>query len=247
MAANPNRLRGASWGRCLGALVALTLAVGPSQIAFSQNSEVPVVVPVKKAPFHLPIFSNESVILLNVTIPPGRTAGYHRHETDSVFVIVEAARTRGQVLGAEPVEGQAPRGSVSYAGYANKPLTHQVTKVSANPFHVVEFEIVYPDPGRFSPSTRAEVPAYQSVLDNARVRGWRLVLEPGQSAPAITTKAPGVRIVVKGGELVESEPGQPDRGMSLKAADFMWQDANVTRAVSNIGNTPIELDEFELK
>jgi hypothetical protein len=112
---------------------------------------------------------------------------------------------------------------------------------------VVGFELLYPDPGRFAPSTRAEVSAYQSVLDNERVRAWRLVLEPGQSAPAITTNAPGVRIVVRGGELAESEPSQPDRGMSLKAADFMWQDANVTRAVRNIGSTPIELVEFELK
>ena len=245
---NPNCLRGVRCGRCLAALIVLTLATGASKIAFAQNAEVPAVVPVTKAPFHLPIFSNQLVTLLNVTIPPGRTAGYHRHERDSAFVIMESARTRVQVLGAEPIEGQAPQGGgVFYAGWANRPVTHQVTNVSANPFHVVGFGLLYPDPGLFAPSTRAEVSAYQSVLDNERVRAWRLVLEPGQSAPAITTNAPGVRIVVRGGELAESEPSQPDRGMSLKAADFMWQDANVTRAVRNIGSTPIELVEFELK
>ena len=148
---NPNCLRGVRCGRCLAALIVLTLATGASKIAFAQNAEVPAVVPVTKAPFHLPIFSNQLVTLLNVTIPPGRTAGYHRHERDSAFVIIESARTRVQVLGAEPIEGQAPQGGgVFYAGWANRPVTHQVTNVSANPFHVVGFELLYPDPGRFA-------------------------------------------------------------------------------------------------
>jgi len=213
----------------------------------AQTVEAPVVVPVKKAPFHLPVFSNQLVSLLNVTIPPGRTSGYHRHETDGVFVIVEAARTKSQVLGAELVDGHLAAGTVLYVGYTGAPGTHQVTNVDATPYHVVGFEIIYPEPGRFSPSTRSEAPVYKSVLDNERVRGWRLVLEPGQSASTITTKAPGIRVVMRGGDLVEIEPGQPDRGMSLKVADFMWQEANVTRAVRNAGTSPIELLEFELK
>jgi hypothetical protein len=130
---NPNCLRGVRCGRCLAALIVLTLATGASKIAFAQNAEVPAVVPVTKAPFHLPIFSNQLVTLLNVTIPPGRTAGYHRHERDSAFVIIESARARVQVLGAEPIESQAPQGGVFYAGWANRSVTHQVTNVSANP------------------------------------------------------------------------------------------------------------------
>jgi hypothetical protein len=53
----------------------------------------------------------------------------------------------------------------------------------------------------------AEVPGYVQIMDNDRVRGWRLVLEPGQSASTIRQTAPGIRIVVDGGELVESVPG----------------------------------------
>ena len=152
------------------------------------------------------------------------------------------------MLGENPTEAQSPlAGGVFYFGYAKSPRAHQVTNIDSKPFHVVGFEIMYREPGRFSPSSRVEVPGYKTVLDNERVRGWRLVLEPGQSVPAITQKAPGVRIVVKGGELVESEPGQPDRDMSLKLGDFMWQKADVTRAVRNAGTTQIELVEFELR
>ncbi len=84
-------------------------------------------------------------------------------------------------------------------------------------------------------------------MDNERVRGWRLVLEPGQSVAAIVQEAPGIRIVVSGGELVESVPGQADRGMSVKLGEFYWQAPGVRRAVRNIGTTRIELVEFELK
>jgi hypothetical protein len=73
------------------------------------------------------------------------------------------------------------------------------------------------------------------------------VLEPGRSVAAITQQAPGIRIVVDGGELVESEPGLRERGMSPKGGEFYWQEPGVTRAVRNSGTTRIELVEFELK
>lgn len=107
-------------------------------------------------------------------------------------------------------------------------------------------ELAYSNPGRFSPSSRAEVPDYKGELDN-RVRGWRLILDPDQLVPAVTQKAPGVRIVLSGGILVESTPDQPDRQINLQRGDFFWQDANTTRAVRNAGDSLIELVELELK
>jgi hypothetical protein len=58
------------------------------------------------------------------------------------------------------------------------------------------------EPGRFRAGTCGD--GYTVILDNERVRIWRLALEPGQAAAAITRTAPGVR-VVDGGELVEIE------------------------------------------
>jgi hypothetical protein len=53
--------------------------------------------------------------------------------------------------------------------------------------------------------------------------------------------------VIDGGILAEIVPGQADRGMSLRAGDFLWQDAGTTRAVRNAGTTRMEFLEFELK
>src|SRR5262249_17223475 len=122
------------------------------------------------------------------------------HSTDFAFVIVESAKLRTQEMGREAVEREnpTPSGTVGCIGYNKKPEIHQVTNVDLKPFRVVGFEIMYPEAERFAQSSREEVSAYKLVLDNERVRAWRLVLDPGLSALSITQNAPGVRIVVKG-------------------------------------------------
>ena len=105
---------------------------------------------------------------------------------------------------------------------------------------------MYSETGRFPASSRADIRDYKSEIDD-RVRGWRVALDPGQSVPPITQQAPGVRIVVSGGILVESSPDQRDREINLQRGDFFWQDAKATRALLNIGDTRIELVELELK
>jgi hypothetical protein len=131
---------------------------------------------------------------------------------------------------------------IAFTAYSKQgPRTHKASNVGATPFHTVSFIFTYPQPGRFTPSSRADVPGYAQIMDNERVRGWRLALEPGQSVAVITQQAPGIRIVVGGGELVESVPGQPERGMSPKAGEFYWQEPGVTRAVRNSGTTRLEV------
>jgi hypothetical protein len=103
------------------------------------------------------------------------------------------------------------------------------------------------EPYGFSPGPRTSAPAYAQVLDNERVRAWKISLEPGESATAITQTAPGMRIVLDGGEITEYVPGDPDRGKMLRTGQYFWQDAGVTRAVRNTGTTKVQFVEIELK
>jgi quercetin dioxygenase-like cupin family protein len=207
----------------------------------------PQVAPVEQTSFHIPIFTNEHVTLLHVMVPPGHTSGYHKHSVDTASVVVESANMRAQILGEAPVERPSGRlGLVGFTAYSKKPLTHIITNIDTNSFQAVLVELMYSEAGRFSASSRADIKDYKMEIDD-RVRGWRLVLDPGQSVPAITQQAPGVRIVVSGGILTESAPDQRDREINLQRADFFWQDANVTRALRNVGDSRIELVELELK
>jgi hypothetical protein len=223
------------------------LAVWFACFGFAKASEQSAIVPVEKAAFHLLAFSNELVSLQHVTIPAGRTVPYHRHEQDLLVVVLEPANTQNQVLGQSPVDRVATRGAVTFAAYTKKPGVHQLINTDTKPYHLLGVAIAYPEPGRFTASTREDVAAYKTVLNNERVRAWWLVLEPGQGIPAITQQAPGGRIVVGGGELIENEPGNPDRPLLLKMGDFMWQPGAATRELRNTGSTQIEFVEFELK
>jgi hypothetical protein len=84
-------------------------------------------------------------------------------------------------------------------------------------------------------------------MDNARVRAWRVVLEPGQATGQMTQSAPGLRVYVHGGVLAEVIPENADRGMAPYDGDFIWKDAGETRAIKNTGTQRLEFIEFEMK
>src|SRR5262245_39506509 len=77
------------------------------------------------------------------------------------------------------------RGSIRAANLASAsqtPGVHQIINLEKdNAMRLLAVGIAYPDPGRYIASTR---PArYEIGQDNARVRAWRLKLNPGESAP----------------------------------------------------------------
>ena len=226
-------------------LIALAWIWAPPAMGEDAGAGVPIV----KAPYHLPVFRNQYVTLLNVYVPPGRNTGYHIHTGDSVSVNIEDADMTNQDLGSNNVSAprHSQRGRASYADYRKQPHTHKATNVGQTPFHNISFIFNSPEPWHFTPGTREAGTGYTQIMDNERARGWRLILEPGQAAAAITQQAPGIRIVLSGGEIVESVPGQPERAMNPKMGEFFWQEPGVTRTIRNIGANRIELVEFELK
>jgi quercetin dioxygenase-like cupin family protein len=226
----------------------LIIASAFIQPAFAQLEDQPV--PIVKAPFHVPLWQNDYVTLLNVNVPPGRTTGYHIHSSDSVSVNIEAAAMTNQNYGSnevsKPSVGEA--GRTTFFPYTKEGMrTHKATNAGPTPFHNISFILRHPGPDGSHPSSRAGVQGWTEVMDNERVRGWRVILQPGQSTGEITQTAPGIRIVVHGGVMAEIVPGAADRGMAPHAGDAIWQEPGQTRAVKNTGTTPIEFLEFELK
>jgi hypothetical protein len=224
-------------------LVLCTIALALPVAA--QNEGPPV--PVEKAAYHWPVFRNEYAMVLRVNFPPGKGAGYHTHSLDQLSVIVEDTTNAGQLFGGQPNPPRRnQRGNVGYTAYSKKSMTHNTRNVGQTPFHNVVVALMPPKGERFTPGAR-DVPGYTQVHDNERLRAWKLALEPGQSSGIITQKAPGLRIVIDGGEIAEIVPGEPDRGQMLRLGDFYWQEPGKTRAIRNIGTTRIELVEVELK
>lgn len=224
-------------------LCAAMLLAHPARALDASSADI---APVERTPFHVPTFRNDAVAMLNVLIPPGRVAPYHRHSRDFVFVLVRESDLLIQNWGdPTPVSIRWPRAMTGYGAYSKASLTHMVTNVGADLLRIVGFEFLeLASKGR---PLSARPAAYRQIIDNERLRGWRVTLAPGDFIPPFTQTAPGVRIAVEGGELVETIDGRNDQNMALQPGDFQWQDAGASRAVRNNGRTTIDFTEFELK
>ena len=124
------------------------------------------------------------------------------------------------------------------------PRTHKATNVGPTPFHNISFILKNREPAGTAVSDRSGVAGYTQIMDNARIRAWRVVLKPGEATGQITQTAAGLRVYVHGGVVAEMVPGSADRGMAPYEGDFIWQDAGQTRAVKNTGTALIEFVEF---
>ncbi len=220
---------------CLGVLPAL---------AQSEEQGVPIV----QAPFHVPAMKNEYGTVLIINVPPGRNTGYHIHDADSFSVNIEAADMTNQNLGSSQVSppNRAQVGRILFTPYfKDGERTHRASNVGNSHFHNVSFIFSSRQPHGFTPSARGQ--GYEQIADNERFRAWRLALQPGQSAAPYKQGAPGMRVIVSGGELTETVPGQLDRGMKPRDGQFFWLEAGTTRAVRNTGTTPLNIVEIELK
>lgn len=220
-----------------------------AQTASAQLEDKPVLM--TKAPFHVPMFSNEYVTMLNIHIPPGRDTGFHTHFADSTTVLFHPAVRTNQIYGeteiSEPSAG-APVPRVSYNNVAeNGEYTHRAANVGPTPFRGISALLHDRVVGGPPVSDRSDAAGYTQILDNNRVRAWRVRLAPGEKTGQITQTAPGWRVYMRGGVLDELVPGAAPRGMAVADGDFMWQDAGQTRAVQNSGATVIEFVEYELK
>jgi len=228
----------------------LVFACALAQPVFAQLEDKPVLM--NKAPFHVPIFSNEYVTMLSINIPPARDTGFHTHFADSTTVNFSPAIRTNQIFESseisEPSVGEPVPGRVSFNNVTeNGEYTHKASNVGPTPFRGVSALLKDRDIAGPPVSDRSDVTGYLSVLDNARVRAWRVTLEPGQTTGQITQTAPGWRVYVRGGVLDELVPDSAPRGMAVADGDFMWQAAGQTRAVKNSGSTVIEFVEYELK
>jgi len=233
----------------------MRLVVGASLAALACLGVLPALaqseekgVPIFQAPFHVPAMKNEYGTVLIINVPPGRNTGYHIHDADSFSVNIEAADMTNQNLGSTQIgpPNRAQIGRILFTPYFKEgERTHRANNVGPTHFHNVSFVFASRQPHGFTPSTRGA--GYEQIADNERFRAWRLALQPGQSAPAFRQGAPGMRVVVSGGELTESVPGQPDRGMKPRDGEFFWQDSGTTRTVKNTGTTPLNIVEIELK
>ena len=224
------------------------LYLAAQSLAFAEQAPSEAVVPVEHASFHQLVFADADIAILNNLYPPKGDSGFHTHYRDLFAVIIQASQSSGQGLG-KPLTAAPmyPAGAAAYSAVGAEPRTHRVVNGDKSTFQIIVVELRRSKPSGNAISSRDAAPQYVQVFDNSRMRAWRLILEPGQSAPAIAQGNKGVRVVVRGGLLTTITAGLQDQQLALRPGDFAVQPAGMTRALKNDGTETIELVEMELK
>jgi hypothetical protein len=185
-------------------------------------------VPVDEEPRHHLVFSNETIRVIDAALPPGYTSLYHVHDRDNIPIVVDAGRIRVQPLGGTATESDVTLGRVTYAtgGYA-----HRVGNVDTGLVHFIDVELLGAEPATPA-ADPAPLPRHELVLQNRRVRAWRIVLAPNDTLPAHAHHRALLQVTVQG------PPGAPP-------GTWHWVATGEPAALINPGPTAYELVEIE--
>lgn len=200
------------------------------------------IVPIEQEPQHQLKFQNRHVRFFDVQLPPGYMGIYHTHIYDGVFVNIEAAATRAQDLGVDPVD-RPPRtvGDVYFIDYGTKPKVHRVANIGGSTFRVTDTEVLY-NCGGFAPVKDGD--GQSLILENDRVRVTRLKIGPGET---IALHPPcGMLVAVSSGKLKFRAPGSEEL-VTLSPAGFKWRDSTAPVEFVNVGDGPFQAVDIVVK
>ncbi len=224
----------------LGIMITASMLIGRAAIA--EDS----VIPATEEPRHRVKLENPVVRIVDVEIPPGDQTLLHSHSLDYAFLMVNRASLLNEVQGKPPVDLSVAAGLIGYYRATQGAYIHRFTNVGTQPFRAIGIELLAASP---TPEVSAALPGssgYVTVLDNERVRAYRLVLAPGQSTPSVTLPGRTVRVAGTNATLVETI-GADSIQRRFEPAMFEWRAAPSTQTLKNTGDAPVTLYEFEIK
>lgn len=207
------------------------------------------VVPADREPRHVVKLSNEWVRVIDVAIPEGGQTMYHAHSLDYPYLMITGVTLRNQIYGQPPKDMKIDAGAVGYYRASTQgTYTHRFINMGPGTFRAIGIELLKP----MQPPAPVDSPVpassgVQTVLDNERVRAYRIRLEPGRSVGPVTIAGPGIRVAMGGGRIAEKVEGRYDAVFDLAPAQFVFRPGAATITITNTGTVPVELVEFVLK
>lgn len=201
----------------------------------------------KDEPHHRPKFVNEVVRVLDVEVLPGEATMYHTHSLDYPYVMLSTSLLKNEIPGKPRSDLNIMAGLIGYYRASQGAYTHRFTNVDSHPFRAIGIELLTRSALGSGAVPLSESLGIKKVLDNDRVRGYRLTLAPGESIGPLTLPGRSVRVAQSAGVIEQSVNGGELTKVSLALAQFEWRDRAATYVLKNVGETTMELVEFEFK
>jgi quercetin dioxygenase-like cupin family protein len=217
------------------AIVSLSLL--PAMLIAQQAS-----VPVEDEPLHKLMLKNDSVMVLDVTLPPGKSTQFHTHTHDRVAIDLSTTEISQQKINEPEGSKTATKpGNFSVLTLDGASYTHRVRNVGKAPYEVLDVELLQ-RPETPSPAVAATVAGENP---SARVYNW--ILPPGVTSPMHSHVRPYVIISITEINLSMTSPDGQSATHGVGPGDFRFVDAKITHNLGNAGTTPGQIIEVELK
>ncbi len=195
---------------------------------------------VRDEPNHFHRYENDYARVYDARFAPGERSLYHRHDEDTFYVAVHAARAREQALGDDTVnEVDIPAGIALCRPHRAEPLTHIVQNVGEGSMRMIGAEV------KQTPPVVSEAPLeapghtlYPDQPGTTRLRLYLVELEPGQSTGLIRYAFSGLTVCVSEANLEITDRGGAARTVGLEAGDHVWHDGPAELEIRNAGPKP---------
>lgn len=208
------------------------------------------VVPAHEEPRHVPQFENGVVRVIDVAIPEGERTMFHRHSLDYPYVMLSSVTLDNQIHGQEMKPVKIERGLVGYYRIITQgPYTHRFVNRGPGVFRAIGIELLQPLGATSRPVAApiGDQPGLTTVMDNERIRAWRVSLQPGQSLGPVTLPGPGLSVGMMDGQVMVKSSAGAESERALQVAGFEYRESARTVSWRNAGSAPVEWIEFEFK
>lgn len=202
-------------------------------------------IPVLNEPRHKLKFENQYVRVIDAVLPVGDATLFHTHSIDNIPVVISGEELKTEVIGQVGEKySKVETGSVSFAKAA---YSHRITNVGASALRFIDVEVLSTPVGESDTGALKNTTGYELVLDNERVRIYRVVLKPGQRTGLRRRGLSGLKVAVSGGEIAIEPRGEKARMEENRAGDFQWVTGKGEYTMKNVGKARYEAIEIEWK
>ena len=208
-----------------------------SQTWTHPDGTVEDIIEVEDEPRHNIDFVNDHTKIITIKFPPGDTTLAHRHEYDTIIVILmkDGIDFINCVLGTGPQKGHMDFGQVGFAPFTAKPCVHTITNLSDDEMFCINIE-VHNTPSLVQEAA-LDLPRHSLLMTQYNCRVYSLKLEPGEKV-TVTYSFFYVRVIVHGGKVkVAHSNGE---GMSWeeshKVGESLWKDPCSNIQITNVGD-----------
>jgi quercetin dioxygenase-like cupin family protein len=211
-------------------------------VVLSLPLQTPVMV--LKEPRHHVKFENKYVRVIDASVPKGDATLFHTHPLDNVPVAISGGKLKTELLGQEGTYSLVATGGVSFARAA---YTHRITNIGDTDVRFIDAEVLASTGNSSDVPPLGKITGTSLVIDNERVRVYRVVLEPGEATEAHDHKLPRLSVVVGKGKAAIKSGNRKLRIEQLEPGDFRWLDRELNHSIKNVGATRIEIVDIEWK